>query len=50
MNDLDVKVTDFEKKKKKKKFLVKAFRRLDLLNLWMEVEHTSPDVRYWSEV
>ena len=23
---------------------------LYLLNLWMEVDHTCPDVRYWSEV
>ena len=32
--------------------LVKVFRRLYLLNLWMEVVHISylPNVRYWSEV
>ena len=28
----------------------KGFERLYLLNLWMEVVHTCPDVRYWSEV
>ena len=32
------------------KFLVKVFKRLYLLNLWMEVDHTCPDVRYWSEI
>ena len=30
--------------------LVIVFKRLYLLNLWMEVIHTCPDVRYWSEV
>ena len=28
---------------------VKVLRRLYLLNLWMEIVHTCPDVRYWSE-
>ena len=28
--------------------LAKVFKRLCLLNLWMEVDHTCPDVRYWS--
>ena len=32
------------------KSLVKVFKRLCLLNLWMEVVHTCPDVGYWSEV
>ena len=32
------------------KFLVKVFKRLYLLNLWMEVVHTCPDVSYWFEV
>ena len=30
--------------------LVQVFKRLYLLNLWMEEVHTCPDVRYWSEV
>ena len=30
--------------------LVKVFKRLYLLNLWIEVAHTSPDVICWSEV
>ena len=30
--------------------VVKGFKRLYLLNLWMEVFHTWPDVRFWSEV
>ena len=32
------------------KFLVKVFKRLYLLNLWMQVVHTCPDVRYCSKV
>ena len=32
------------------KVLVKVFKSLYLLNLWMEEVHTCPDVRYWSEV
>ena len=32
------------------KFLVKVFRSLHLLNLWMDLVDTLPDVRYWSEV
>ena len=32
------------------KILVKVFKRLYLLNLWMEVVLSCPDVRYWSEV
>ena len=28
----------------------KVFKSLFLLNFWMEVVHTVPDVRYWSEV
>ena len=32
------------------KFLVKVFKSLDLLNLWMDLVDTLPDVRYWSEV
>ena len=30
--------------------LVKDFKRLYVLNLWMEVVYTCPDVRYWSEI
>ena len=32
------------------KFLVKAFKSLYLLNPWMDLVDTLPDVRYWSEV
>ena len=32
------------------KFLIKVFKSLDLLNLWMDLVDTLPDVRYWSEV
>ena len=32
------------------KFLVKIFKVLYLLNLWMDLVDTLPDVRYWSEV
>ena len=32
------------------KFLVKVFRVLYLLNPWMDLVSTLPDVRYWSEV
>ena len=32
------------------KFLVKVFKSLYLLNLWMDLVHTWPDVRYWSKV
>ena len=32
------------------KFLVKVFKSLYLLNLWMDLIDTLPDVRYWSEV
>ena len=32
------------------KFLVKVFKSLYLLNPWMDVVDTLPDVRYWSEV
>ena len=32
------------------KFLVKVFKSLYLLNLWMDLVDTLPDVRYWSEV
>ena len=32
------------------KFLVKVFKRLYLLNPWMEEGHTCHDVSYWSEV
>ena len=27
----------------------KVFKRLYLLKLWIEVVHTCPDIRYWSE-
>ena len=30
--------------------LHKVFKRLYVLNLWMEVGYTCPFVRYWSEV
>ena len=32
------------------KFLIKVFTSLYLLNPWMELVDTFPDVRYWSEV
>ena len=32
------------------KFLVKVFKSLYLLILWMDLVDTLPDVRYWSEV
>ena len=32
------------------KFLVKIFKSLYLLNPWMDLVDTLPDVRYWSEV
>ena len=32
------------------KYFVKVFKRLCLLNLWMEIVYTCPDVSYWSEV
>ena len=32
------------------KFLVKVFKSLYLLNLWMDLVDIVPDVRYWSEV
>ena len=32
------------------KFLVKVFKSLYLLNQWMDLVDTLPDVRYWSEV
>ena len=32
------------------KFLVKVFKSLYLLNLWMDLVDILPDVRYWSEV
>ena len=32
------------------KFLVKVFKSLFLLNPWMDLVDTLPDVRYWSEV
>ena len=32
------------------KFLAKVFKSLYLLNPWMELVETLPDVRYWSEV
>ena len=32
------------------KFLVKVFKSLFLLNSWMDVVDTLPDVRYWPEV
>ena len=32
------------------KFFVKVFKSLHLLNLWMDLVDTLPDVRYWSEV
>ena len=32
------------------KLLVKVFKRLYLLNLWMEIVHICHDVSYWSEV
>ena len=32
------------------KFLVKVFKSLYLLNPWMDLVNTLPDVRYWSEV
>ena len=32
------------------KFLMKVFKSLYLLNLWMNLVDTLPDVRYWSEV
>ena len=31
-------------------FLVKVFKSLYLLNSWMDLVDTLPDVRYWSEV
>ena len=32
------------------KFLVKVSKSLHLLNLWIDLVDTLPDVRYWSEV
>ena len=32
------------------KFLVQVFKILYLLNPWMDLVDTLPDVRYWSEV
>ena len=32
------------------KFLVKVFKSMYLLNLWMDLVDTLSDVRYWSEV
>ena len=32
------------------KFLVKVFKSLYLLNPWMDLIDTLPDVRHWSEV
>ena len=32
------------------KFLVKVFKSIYLLNLWMDLVDILPDVRYWSEV
>ena len=32
------------------KFLVKVFKNLYLLNLWMDLVDILPDVRYWSEI
>ena len=32
------------------KFLVKVFKNLYLLNPWMDLVNTFPDVRYWSEI
>ena len=32
------------------KFLVEVFKCLFLLNPWMDLVGTLPDVRYWSEV
>ena len=32
------------------KFLVKVFKSLYLLNPWMDLADTLPDVGYWSEV
>ena len=32
------------------KFLVKVFKSLYPLNMWIDLIDTLPDVRYWSEV
>ena len=32
------------------KFLVKVFKNLYLLNPWMDLVDTLPDVRYWTDV
>ena len=32
------------------KFLVKVYKSLYLLNPWMDLIDTLPDVRYWSEI
>ena len=39
-----------EQKHLMESLLVKDFNRLYVLNLWMEVVYTCPDVRYWSEI
>ena len=46
MNDLEIKVTDFEILR----FLVKVFTSLYLLKLQLDLVDTLPDVRHWSEV
>ena len=46
--NLEVKVTDFEILRWS--FWLKVFRIGYLLNLWMDLVDTTPDVRYWSKI
>ena len=46
--NLEVKIKDFEILRWS--FLLKVFRIGYLLNLWMDLLDTIPDVRYWSKI
>ena len=48
LTNLAVKVTDFEILRWS--FWLKVFRIGYLLNLWMDLVDTTPDVRYWSKI
>ena len=48
LTNLEVKVTDFESLRWS--FWLKVFGIGYLLNLWMDLIDTIPDVRYWSKI
>ena len=49
MHSRSIAVTTASALHKMLKFLVKVFKNLYLLNLWMDLVDILPDVRYWSE-